>query len=141
MSAPAHEGHQIAFCIWHDEACWCETCEMHVEPTTRSERVDFQDRTIECADCRTNFVFTAKEQDFYERKGFRDMPKRCKPCREERKAKRAGEEGNGGSRPAGGNRELFDAVCAACKSPTRLPFQPKAGRDVYCRACYQRDAR
>jgi CxxC-x17-CxxC domain-containing protein len=30
---------------------------------------------------------------------------------------------------------LFDAVCSACRAPTRVPFKPDAKRPVYCRDC------
>ena len=47
--------------------------------------MEFQDRPIQCIDCKNDFIFTAGEQEFYERKGFKEVPKRCKPCREARK--------------------------------------------------------
>ena len=125
--------------------------------------MDFQDRPIECIDCHQSFVFTAGEQEFYDRKGFKEVPKRCKPCREQRKTRRDGGGGSGYPAPqaagddygnrvstsggarggyaaAGGaptgQREFFDATCAACGAPARVPFRPAAGRPVYCRDCY-----
>ena len=65
--------------------------------------MEFQDRSIECIDCQSPFVFTAGEQEFYERKGFREVPKRCKTCRDKRKArKEGGGGGGGGERSYGG---------------------------------------
>ena len=58
--------------------------------------MEFQDRSIECIDCQSPFVFTAGEQEFYERKGFREVPKRCKSCRDKRKARKEGGGGGGG---------------------------------------------
>jgi CxxC-x17-CxxC domain-containing protein len=112
--------------------------------------MDFQDRPLQCLDCKNEFIFTAGEQEFYERKGFKEIPKRCKPCRDARKTRRNGAEamgggGNGGdpmygepngNRAPRGNREMFDATCAACGAPARVPFRPAAGRPVYCRDCY-----
>ncbi len=107
--------------------------------------MEFQDRSITCLDCKNEFIFTAGEQEFYERKGFREIPKRCKPCREARKARRsdgptseprerhAPSAGERGGRPP---REMFDAVCASCGAPARVPFRPASGRPVYCRECY-----
>lgn len=63
--------------------------------------MEFQDRPINCLDCKNEFLFTAGEQEFYDRKGFREVPKRCKPCRDARKAKRAG--GGNGDHWTGGN--------------------------------------
>src|SRR5262245_33254582 len=52
--------------------------------------MEYQDRQITCADCAQAFVFSAGEQEFYARKGFKEEPKRCKPCRDVRKARREG---------------------------------------------------
>jgi CxxC-x17-CxxC domain-containing protein len=140
--------------------------------------MDFQDRPLQCLDCKNEFLFTAGEQEFYERKGFKEIPKRCKPCRDARKTRRGDSgahatsgnshgdgngngNGNGNSygngnsngygngsanghsggdgytpRPPRGDRELFDATCAACGAAARVPFRPAAGRPVYCRDCY-----
>lgn len=46
----------------------------------------FSDETLICSGCNQPFTFTAGEQEFYERKGFIEKPKRCQPCREKRKA-------------------------------------------------------
>jgi CxxC-x17-CxxC domain-containing protein len=101
--------------------------------------MEFQDRPIQCIDCHNEFIFTAGEQEFFERKGFKEVPKRCKPCREARKARRIergyGHDGAGGSDRAP-RREMFDAVCASCGAPARVPFRPANGRPVYCRECY-----
>ena len=57
--------------------------------------MEYQDRQITCADCAQPFVFSAGEQEFYARKGFKEEPKRCKPCRDARKARREGGGGGG----------------------------------------------
>lgn len=46
----------------------------------------FVDRDIKCADCSNDFTFTAGEQKFYREREYSD-PRRCKPCREDRKTK------------------------------------------------------
>jgi predicted RNA-binding Zn-ribbon protein involved in translation (DUF1610 family) len=43
------------------------------------------DKTIICKHCGKEFTFTAKDQVFYEEKGF-SAPVRCKQCREDKKA-------------------------------------------------------
>lgn len=88
----------------------------------------FQDRTLICRDCSSEFVFTAGEQQFYAEKGFQNEPVRCKACRDAKKASRGGRDG--------GQREMFDAVCAECGCDTKIPFQPKNDRPVYCSACF-----
>jgi hypothetical protein len=43
--------------------------------------LSFTDKTLTCADCQTQFVFSAAEQEFYAKKGFTNEPKRCPACR------------------------------------------------------------
>lgn len=50
--------------------------------------MEFEDKTLVCQDCGNEFVFTAGEQAFYKEKGLDNQPKRCKECRNRRKATR-----------------------------------------------------
>lgn len=111
----------------------------------------YEDRSITCADCGQEFSFTASEQAFYAEKGFTDAPKRCKSCRQARKAQRnshsygddsyGGGGGYGGSGGGGGYdrppRQLYDAVCADCGRTAQVPFQPTGSRPVYCNDCFR----
>ncbi|MGI6497758.1 MAG: zinc-ribbon domain containing protein [Oscillospiraceae bacterium] len=90
----------------------------------------FTDKTIVCKDCGQEFTFTANEQEFFAEKGFTNEPQRCKPCRDIRK-------GNN-SRGNGGTRQMFDAICAECGSPCKVPFEPRTDRPVYCSDCFRR---
>ena len=45
----------------------------------------YEDITLTCKDCGTEFVFTAGEQQFYAEKGFTNQPVRCQACRKARK--------------------------------------------------------
>ena len=47
--------------------------------------MEFQDKTLRCVDCGSEFIWTAGEQLFFADKQFKNEPKRCKTC----KAKRA----------------------------------------------------
>ncbi len=84
----------------------------------------FQDKTLQCKGCGKDFVFTAGEQEFYAEKGFANEPKMCKDCRMARK--------NASKEP----REMFDAVCAECGAECKVPFNPTAGKAVYCSDCF-----
>ena len=44
----------------------------------KSASVQFTDRNLKCVDCRAEFVFTAGEQLFFQKKQFRKDPKRCR---------------------------------------------------------------
>ena len=86
------------------------------------------DRTLTCADCRAEFVFTSSEQTFFLERGFSD-PRRCKNCRNAAKASR----GEGGS-----TRQMFDVTCDQCGVRTQVPFKPSGDKPVYCRDCFRR---
>lgn len=92
----------------------------------------FQDKYLTCRDCGAEFLFSASEQEFYAEKGFENEPARCPSCRQARKQSR---NGGGGFRQS--NRQQFPAVCAACGCQTTVPFEPTAGKPVYCRDCFQ----
>lgn len=88
----------------------------------------YQDKIIVCKDCGQEFTFTAREQEFFAEKGFTNEPQRCKACRDARK---------GISRNNGESRQMFDAVCAECGRPCKVPFQPREDRPVYCSDCFR----
>lgn len=92
---------------------------------------NFNDRTLKCEDCSEEFVFTAGEQEFYSKKGFRNDPKRCNSCRSARKNSRDGRS----SRQT--PHQMYSAVCAKCHNPAEVPFDPIDGRPVYCSACFE----
>ncbi len=91
--------------------------------------MSFQDKSIQCCDCGTTFVFTAGEQEFYQNKGYTNEPKRCPSCRSARKA----QQGGGSST---GSRQMYPATCAACGKETTVPFEPRGDKPVYCRDCF-----
>ena len=51
----------------------------------RIRQSDFHDQYITCVDCGDEFTWTAGEQAFFASKGLAP-PKRCKPCRDYRRA-------------------------------------------------------
>lgn len=120
--------------------------------------MSYQDKTLTCVDCGTQFTFGANEQEFYASRGLTNEPKRCPSCRQARKEAR-GEYGRGGygrsnggygdssyssgggrrggrSSYSSGPRQMYPAVCAQCGKETEVPFQPRGDRPVYCSDCY-----
>ena len=90
---------------------------------------------IICADCGNEFVFTADEQEFYASKGY-SSPKRCPACRKNRKQQRSvGHHGGRGSRN-NFPRQQYDAICSICGCETKVPFEPKEGREIFCKECF-----
>lgn len=89
----------------------------------------FEDKTLVCKDCGNEFIFSAGEQEFYAEKGFENEPVRCRECRDSRRHNREG----GAPRQ---QREMFEVTCAQCGVTTKVPFQPRNDRPVYCRDCF-----
>jgi CxxC-x17-CxxC domain-containing protein len=126
----------------------------------------YNDKTLTCADCGQQYVFTASEQDFYAQRGFSE-PRRCASCRASRKAARGNGGGGGGygassgggyggssSYSSGGGggyggggggygerergpREMFSATCSNCGKEAMVPFRPTSGKPVYCSDCFR----
>jgi CxxC-x17-CxxC domain-containing protein len=130
--------------------------------------MSYEDKTITCVDCGAEFTFTADEQQRFAERGFTNEPKRCKTCRDAKKAASGGNRAGGGygggggggyggggggrsfsSRGGGGGgggfssgpRQMFPATCASCGKQTEVPFKPSGNRPVYCRDCFQAQRR
>jgi DNA replicative helicase MCM subunit Mcm2 (Cdc46/Mcm family) len=54
----------------------------------------YTDQHLTCADCGHDFVWSAKDQEFFAEKGFQP-PRRCKDCRRAKKEQRGGGERKG----------------------------------------------
>ncbi len=87
------------------------------------------DLEITCSECNTPFQFTEREQEYYRERNL-THPKRCKPCRDARRAN------FGGSRGAGGERQRFEITCDQCGKTDSVPFKPSTGRPVLCSDCF-----
>jgi CxxC-x17-CxxC domain-containing protein len=168
----------LAWCGYDDECLWAVAPEFEVgivanpatahrffSPQFPLENVmSFEDKTIVCVDCGAEFTFTADEQQRFADRGFTNEPKRCKTCREARKASQTSGNrssgggggyggggggggggrgygsrggGGGGGRSFGGPRQMYPATCASCGQATEVPFKPSGNRPVYCRDCFQ----
>jgi CxxC-x17-CxxC domain-containing protein len=124
----------------------------------------YTDKTIMCKDCGEPFVFTAGEQEFYNRKGFTNEPTRCAACRQAKKAAQGGGGGgySGGYNSGGGGygdsygggrsysgradrsysegqREMFTVPCSepGCTKEAVVPFKPRGDKPVYCDDCFR----
>ena len=94
------------------------------------------DKTLTCADCSAEFVFTASEQEFYAERQFSE-PRRCPSCRAARKLARGGSnDAASGSYSGGSSREMFSTTCSSCGREARVPFQPTGSKPVYCSDCF-----
>lgn len=89
--------------------------------------MEFSNKDLTCRDCGKTFVFSAGEQEFFSAKGLVNEPKRCPNCRILMRVQRNGEDPG----------RTAEVNCAECGSPTRVPFQPKGYRPVYCSYCFR----
>jgi len=108
----------------------------------------YTDKTLVCADCNQEFVFSGTEQQFFADRQFSE-PRRCAACRAVRKAAR-GDSGGGYSNGGGsssygsgggggydrGPREMHSATCASCGREALVPFRPTGAKPVYCSDCF-----
>ncbi len=99
--------------------------------------MSYEDKTMVCEDCGAEFVHSGEDQARYAERGFAHEPKRCRDCREKRKASAGRGRGGGGGGDSRGPRESFDVTCAECGAQTTVPFKPTEGRPVYCRDCFR----
>ncbi len=79
---------------------------------------------ITCIQCRTVFIFTEKEQENYYQRNMMS-PQRCPQCRSKKASKR----------PDAPSR--YEIVCDHCGKHDTVPFQPKVGRSVLCKDCFE----
>ena len=106
-----------------------EQREQNSSVSLSGDRSPMPDLEITCAECATPFTFTEREQDYYQERNL-THPKRCKPCRDSRRAN------FGGSRGPGGERERFEITCDQCGKTDSVPFKPSSGRPVLCGECF-----
>ena len=96
--------------------------------------MNLQDKSIQCSDCGTTFIFGVGEQELFQSRGYTNDPKRCSPCRQARKSERYGNNNYSHST----SHQMFSVICAECGKDTEVPFEPRTDRPVYCRDCYRK---
>jgi CxxC-x17-CxxC domain-containing protein len=91
-------------------------------------QMEFTDKDVTCGQCGVTFVFSAGEQKFFEDKGFKNVPRRCKQCRAVCHGRKL--------------RGVETSVtCAECGALTTVPFIPRRNTPVLCRACFGNGAK
>ncbi len=79
-----------------------------------------------CRDCERTFIFTAKQQQDFRKRGY-NSPSRCPECHARRNSRR--------NYSRGGDCEMHTAACSVCGNETKLPFKPTGDKPVYCTEC------
>ncbi len=86
-----------------------------------------EDKEIVCRECGAAFVWTAGEQEFFEKKGLTNIPSRCPICRKKRDVKHS-------------FANEFDVVCKICGKKAKSPFKPENAEDVICHECFMKES-
>jgi CxxC-x17-CxxC domain-containing protein len=89
------------------------------------------DQEITCAECGSTFTFTEREQEYYTERNL-SQPKRCKTCRDARRANFGSSTRGGG----GGDRQRYEITCDQCGKTDSVPFKPSTGRPILCGECF-----
>ena len=117
----------------------------------------FQDKTLTCRDCGREFVFTAGEQQFYQSRGLMNepgplpgVPRGPQVGRRRRGRRRlrlldaaaaaaaaTAAAAAAAAATTGPRREMFPATCSSCGKETKVPFQPRGDKPVYCSECFE----
>jgi CxxC-x17-CxxC domain-containing protein len=84
----------------------------------------FEDKELECKECGNKFLFSASEQEFFQKRGFEHEPARCQDCR---KKKRESIE-----------KEMTDITCSSCGKNTKALIDINKNTPVYCRECFEK---
>lgn len=91
----------------------------------------YQDKTLACKDCGKNFIFSARDQEFFAQKGFTNVPTRCRDCRDKKKK----------SAETALNRVIYKITCKKCGKIGEMAIEPRKPNDVYCSDCFYEDFR
>jgi len=83
-----------------------------------------EEKLLTCKNCKNQFVFSVAEQLFFESRQLQHEPKNCTDCRLLVRAWRKGEVAS-----------ITEVSCTECGATTRVPFEPKGHRPIYCLAC------
>lgn len=103
--------------------------------------MDLKDMSLVCHDCGEGYVFSVEDQQAFRAKGRNHAPKRCPACRAARAARKPTQNREREvftSFTPSVPRQLYTVVCTECGKETQVPFEPRAGRPVYCGDCYHK---
>lgn len=101
----------------------------------------FNDKRLTCVQYGSEFIYTAGEQELHQSLGYKNEPRRCPDCHQERKRQRDQKRFFGRGRGLGlpsGMKGTFTITCADCGQQATVPFKPRRDRPVYCEACFSK---
>jgi hypothetical protein len=82
------------------------------------------DMTVACKTCQKEFLWSAKEQKYYEKKGFKKKPQKCNSCRERANKLR--------------DNSMFYIHCGLCDADGVMLAPPPKDRVAICEDCFNK---
>lgn len=86
------------------------------------ENTTSEDLLVTCKTCQKDFKWSAKEQEYYKKKGFKKKPQKCSNCRE--KANKLRDD------------TMFYIHCGICDKDAKMITPPPKDRVAICEKCY-----
>lgn len=82
------------------------------------------DMVIPCKSCQKDFVWSANEQRYYQKKGFKKKPQRCDSCRDKTNELR--------------KENMFYVHCSFCDKDAKMLVPPPKDRVGICEECFKK---
>jgi len=83
-----------------------------------------EDMAIVCKTCQKEFLWSAKEQKYYQKKGFKKKPQKCNTCRERANKLR--------------DNSMFYIHCGLCNADGVTLAPPPKDRVAICQKCFEK---
>jgi len=80
------------------------------------------DKIIVCKTCQKEFLWSAQEQKYYQKKGFKKKPQKCNSCREKANKLR--------------DSSMFYIHCGLCDADGVMLAPPPKDRVAICENCF-----
>jgi len=84
----------------------------------------FEDKTFDCKICQKEFKWSARDQQYYAKKGFKKQPQKCSSCREKSNKLR--------------DESMFYVHCGICDKDGVSLSPPPKDRVAICEQCYNK---
>jgi len=88
----------------------------------------FEDKKLTCEECGTEFTWDASEQAYFEKKGFKKVPKRCRACRAKKQIEMQKEKEN--------EKEI---TCVKCGKKSTIGSELSPDEEPLCFDCYLKE--
>lgn len=83
-----------------------------------------EDKILTCKTCQKEFGWSAREQQYYAKKGFKKQPQKCNDCRDKANKLR--------------NDNMFYIHCGLCDKDAVMTNPPPKDRVAICEECYKK---